>query len=179
MRDCEADEEFSSFVAGHSASLLRHAYLLTGCAADAEELLQDTLERVYLSWDRVIQRGMPLAYTRAALARNHVSRWRRLTRRRATEQRTLLDRSVARGERGDTFTARAEERDAMWSLLATLPPRQRVVLVLRFYEDLPERAIAEALAVSVGTVKSQLSRGLATLRTQHALADRPLQEELR
>ena len=175
MRDCEADEEFSSFVAHHSAALLRHAYLLTGSRADAEELLQDTLERVYLAWDRVMQRGMPLAYTRGALARNHISRWRRLSRRRATEQRTVRDRSLDR----DAVTIGPEERDAMWRLLAMLPPRQRVALVLRYYEDLPEKDIAAALAVSVGTVKSQLSRGLATLRTQHALADRPLQEELR
>lgn len=176
MHPSQVDEEFSSFVAGHSVALLRYAHLLTGCPADAEELLQDTLERVYLSWGRVVLTGMPVAYTRRALARNQISRWRRLTRRRATEERTVFDRSV---RSGDGFTTGPEERDAMWRLLATLPPRQRVVLVLRFYEDLPEKDIAEALGVSVGTVKSQLSRGLAALRTQHALADRPLQEELR
>ncbi|WP_323097161.1 SigE family RNA polymerase sigma factor [Intrasporangium sp. YIM S08009] len=177
MHHSEVDAEFSSFVAGHSAGLLRYAHLLTGCRSDAEELLQDTLERVYLSWERVVLVGMPLAYTRRALARNHISRWRRLTRRRATEERTAADRSLRRDDEG--FISAPEERDAMWRLLATLPPRQRVVLVLRFYEDLPEREIAAALSVSVGTVKSQLSRGLATLRAQHALADRSLQEELR
>lgn len=176
MHHSEVDAEFSSFVAGHSAGLLRYAHLLTGCRPDAEELLQDTLERVYLSWERVVLAGMPLAYTRRALARNHISRWRRLTRRRATEERTAADRSLRRDE---GFTTTPDERDAMWRLLATLPPRQRVVLVLRFYEDLPEKEIADALSVSVGTVKSQLSRGLSALRAQHALADRSLQEELR
>ncbi|WP_374969744.1 SigE family RNA polymerase sigma factor [Terrabacter sp. BE26] len=176
MHPSPVDEEFTSFVAAHSMALLRYAHLLTGCPADAEELLQDTLERVYLSWDRVVRAGMPVAYTRSALARNHISRWRRLTRRRATEERTSSDRSLGRGE---GFSTAPEERDAMWRLLATLPPRQRVVLVLRFYEDLPEKDIADALGVSVGTVKSQLSRGLSTLRTRHALAERPLQEELR
>ncbi|GAA2151281.1 sigma-70 family RNA polymerase sigma factor [Humibacillus xanthopallidus] len=58
----------------------------------------------------------------------------------------------------------AADRDEVWRALATLPPRQRAVVVLRFYEDLPERAIAEALGCTVGTVKSQLSRALATLR---------------
>ena len=176
MHAPQVDEEFSSFVAGHSVALLRYAHLLTGCPADAEELLQDTLERVYLSWGRVVLAGMPVAYTRRALARNHISRWRRLRRRTATEERTVADRAL---RRSDGCITAPEERDAMWRLLATLPPRQRVVLVLRFYEDLPEKDIADALGVSVGTVKSQLSRGLSTLRTQHALAERPLQEELR
>lgn len=172
----DVDEEFTSFVAAHSAALLRHAYLLTGSAADAEELLQDTLERVYFGWGRIVQAGMPLAYTRSALARNNISRWRGFSRRRATEERTARDRSVSRDR---TFETAPEERDAMWRLLESLPKRQRTVLVLRFYEDLPEKAIAEALGISVGTVKSQLSRGLATLRTHHSLNDRALQEELR
>lgn len=167
----DADEEFTSFVAAHSAALLRHAYLLTGSAADAEELLQDTLERVYLGWGRIEQAGLPLAYTRTALARNHISRWRRLSRRRATEERSVRDRSVSRD---GSYATAPEERDAVWALLATLPARQRVVLVLRFYEDLAEKDIAEALGIAIGTVKSQLSRGLDTLRTNHAQLERQL-----
>jgi RNA polymerase sigma-70 factor (sigma-E family) len=164
----DVDDEFSSFVAAHGPALLRYAYLLTGSRTDAEELVQDTLERVYLAWHRIAQVGSPLAYTRTALARTHISRWRRHSHRLATETRTAFDRSVSR-ERA--FESAPEERDAMWRLLATLPPRQRVVLVLRFYEDLTEKDIGEALGISVGTVKSQLSRGLATLRARHALAE--------
>lgn len=168
MPSTDVDEEFTSFVAAHSAGLLRHAYLLTGSKADAEELLQDTLEKIYLSWRRVVQVGMPLAYTRTALARTHISRWRRFRSRTTTEERTARDPTVTKAT---SFETGPEERDAMWALLATLPSRQRVVLVLRFYEDLAEKDIAEALGISVGTVKSQLSRGLATLRASHATSE--------
>lgn len=170
------DEEFSAFVAAHSDRLLRYGYVLTGSSVEAEELAQETLVKVYLAWDRVRQDGSPLAYTKSAMARTHVSRWRSLTRRTALEDRVALDRS-RRTDR--CWQTEAEDRDEMWRRLGRLGPRQRAVVVLRFYEDLTERDIARVLACSVGTVKSQLSRALSTLRGQQPTLSLVTQEEVR
>ncbi|WP_409484019.1 SigE family RNA polymerase sigma factor [Arsenicicoccus dermatophilus] len=152
----ERDEEFTAFVAARSAALLRYAYLLTGDHASAEDLLQNTLVKVYLSWHKIADRGSVEAYTRTAMTRTNISVWRKVGRREfATE--TTPDRVIE--DRHDI-----DERDGMWALLQTLGPRQRTVLVLRFYEDLPEAEIAHIMGCSLGTVKSQLSRGLANLR---------------
>lgn len=158
------DAEFTAFVTGHSDRLHRYGYVLTGSSAEGEGLVQETLVRVYLAWDRVTQDGSPLAYTRSAMARTHISRWRSLTRRIALEDRVVLDRTSNQA----SWESEHGVRDAMWRALAGLPPRQRAVVVLRYYEDLAERDIAAALGCSVGTVKSQLSRALSTLRGRRA-----------
>lgn len=176
MRTHDRDEEFAAFVTANSARLHRYAYVLTGNSAEAEELVQETLVKVYLGWDRVRQEGSPFAYTRTAMARTHISRWRSLTRRVALEDRVALDRS-RRTDR--CWQTEAEDRDEMWRLLGTLGPRQRAVVVLRYYEDLPERDIAAALGCSLGTVKSQLSRALSTLRGQQPTLSLVTQEEVR
>lgn len=160
----QRDADFSAFVTAHSDRLHRYGYVLTGSSAEAEELVQETLVKVYLGWHRITAEGAPLAYARVAMARTHISRWRSSTRRTRLEDRVVLDRS--RDQRH--WETEAADRDAMWRLLEGLPPRQRAVVVLRFYEDLPEREIAEALGCAVGTVKSQLSRALATLRGDQA-----------
>jgi len=161
----QRDADFSAFVAGHSDRLHRYGYVLTGSSAEAEELVQETLVKVYLGWHRITAEGAPLAYARVAMARTHISRWRSMTRRTRLEDRVVLDRS---GGGQPHWETEAAERDAMWRFLSGLPPRQRAVVVLRYYEDLSERDIAEALGCAVGTVKSQLSRALATLRGDHA-----------
>ncbi|HKX67492.1 MAG TPA: SigE family RNA polymerase sigma factor [Intrasporangium sp.] len=173
--DSRRDDEFTAFVRGHSDRLHRYGYVLTGSAAEAEELVQETLVKVYLAWERICQEGSPLGYTRAAMARTHVSRWRSWRRRTALEDRVVLDRSSAT----TSWETEATERDAMWRALATLPPRQRAVVVLRYYEDLTERDSAEALGCAIGTVKSQLSRALSTLRGQGAGAHLLVSEEAR
>jgi RNA polymerase sigma-70 factor (sigma-E family) len=162
--DSRRDEEFTAFVTGHSDRLHRYGYVLTGSSAEAEELVQETLVKVYLAWERVSGEGSPLGYTRSAMARTHISRWRSWTRRRVLEDRVVLDRSSP----SPSWETEATDRDVMWRALAELPPRQRAVVVLRFYEDLAERDIAEALGCTVGTVKSQLSRALSTLRGRGA-----------
>ncbi|AKT51075.1 SigE family RNA polymerase sigma factor [Arsenicicoccus sp. oral taxon 190] len=152
----ERDEEFTAFVAARSGALLRYAYLLTGDHASAEDLLQNTLVKVYLSWHKIADRGSVDAYTRTALTRTNISMWRKVGRRELTTE-TTPDRPYE--DRHDI-----DERDGMWTLLHTLGARQRTALVLRFYEDLPEAEIAAVMGCSAGTVKSQISRGLANLR---------------
>lgn len=176
MTSRDRDGEFTSFVRAHSERLHRYGYVLTGSSAEAEELVQETLVKVYLAWDRIQQDGSPFAYTRSAMARTHVSRWRTLTRRAALEDRVELDRSRGKDRYWQT---EADDRDEMWRLLATLGPRQRAVVVLRYYEDLAERDIAHVLGCSVGTVKSQLSRALSTLRGQVPALPLAITEEAR
>lgn len=176
MTKRDRDGEFTSFVRAHSERLHRYGYVLTGSSAEAEELVQETLLKVYLAWDRIQQDGSPFAYTRSAMARTHISRWRSLTRRAALEDRVELDRSRAKD--GHWLTE-AEDRDELWRLLGTLGPRQRAAVVLRFYEDLTDQQIATALGCSVGTVKSQISRALAALRGQQTALKLVTKEEVR
>jgi RNA polymerase sigma-70 factor (sigma-E family) len=153
-----ADEQdaFDAFARGRMRELLRFAHLLTGDPHRAADLVQDALERTLMSWDRVVSKDDPVAYVRRAIVNRHVSVWRRHRRERlmADTPDTSYDPRSVEG----TFDA------DLWSALATLPPRQRAVLVLRYYEDLPEADTAAVLGCSVGTVKSQTWRALAKLR---------------
>lgn len=171
----DRDQAFAAFVAARSGSLLRCAYLLTGEHAQAEDLLQATLIKVYLSWHRVRDHGAVEGYTRTVMTRTHISWWRRPARRESASA-NLPETAVGP-------VSSIDERDEMWRLLSTLGPRQRAVLVLRFYEDLTEAEIARVLECSVGTVKSQVSRGLARLREQASMPNdggrSPLREESR
>ena len=152
----DRDRDLGAFIDARSGSLLRFAYLLTGDHALAEDLLQNSLIKVYLSWDRIRDRAALEAYTRTVMTRTQMSWWRRPARREQL--------GVEPTERAARDDHNVDERDQLWRLLATLGPRQRAVLVLRFYEDLSEAEIARVLGCSAGTVKSQLSRGLARLR---------------
>lgn len=154
----EADG-FDAFVEAHAAALKRHALALTGSSADADDLLQTSLVKLYLAWDRLDSPAAAPAYARTIITRTFVSWTRRLSfRERPSPQ---LPEPSGRTPGAD---AGVPERDAMWQALATLAPRRRAVVVLRFYDDLTEAAIAEQLGCSVGTVKSQLSRALVHLR---------------
>jgi RNA polymerase sigma-70 factor (sigma-E family) len=151
------EEEFREFVAARSAALLRTAYLLAGDWATAEDLLQTALTKTYLAWKRLGQIEAVEPYARRVLVNTATSWWRRRWHgERPTE--VLPERAA-----GDGQDERVE-RDALWRHVKALPSRQRAVLVLRFYEDLSEAQTAHLLGVSVGTVKSQCSRALATLR---------------
>lgn len=153
-----AQEDFVDFVAHRSGALLRTAYLL--CGGDqgaAEDLVQDVLERAYPRWQRIT--GPPEAYLRAALANAATNRWRARSRRVAETE--LLEFHQPRIAAHDTAIA---DRDEVVRALAKVPPRMRAVLVLRFFDDLSEAQTAAALNCSVGTVKSQTSRGLDALR---------------
>jgi RNA polymerase sigma-70 factor (sigma-E family) len=143
---------FEEFVAARRPALLRTAYLLTGSQADADDLVQTTLLRVVPRWARISAHPEP--YVRQVLVRESVTRWRgRRWRERSTAR--LPERAAA---------APDSDRMALRAALAVLSPRQRAVLVLRYYDDLTEAATAEALGISVGTVKSHAREGLARLR---------------
>ena len=171
--------DLGAFIDARSRSLLGYAYLLTGDHTLAEDLLQDSLIKVYLSWNSIRDRGALEAYTRTVMTRMQLSWWRRPARREVfgvePAERAVRDHLNVRE------AIAVDERDELWLLLATLGPRQRAVLVLRFYEDLSEAEIARVLGCTTGTVKSQLSRGLARLRgrmpaesqTRKALMEEP------
>ena len=144
---------FAEFVTARQAALLRTAYLLTGHAQDAEDLVQTTLVKVVPQWRRI--RDDPEAYVRRVMVNENISRWRR--RRWREQSADVLPEPLASGPDHVELIA---VRDA----LATLAPRQRAVLVLRYYEGLSEREIADHLGIATGTVKSQARDGLARLR---------------
>jgi RNA polymerase sigma-70 factor (sigma-E family) len=151
-----AEEGFAEFADAAWPGLLRYAHLLTGERASAEDLVQTALLRTGLRWGHV-RADDPTAYVKRAIARQHLNRVTRLLRRERVVD-VVPDRAV------DDETTAVVEHTAMWRALATLPPRQRAVLVLRYYEQLSEREIADVLGIAPGTVKSTASKGLAALR---------------
>jgi RNA polymerase sigma-70 factor (ECF subfamily) len=158
------DEEFSAIVTARYSAYLRTAYLLCADHQVAEDLLQGVLARTYLAWPRLRQSESIDAYVRRALVNARTSRWRR------GETRELSVSSVP--ERAVPPEERVVDRSVLVHHLAALPPRQRAVVVLRYYEDLSEAEAAAVLGCSVGTVKSQAARGLASLRQRMSSDDR-------
>jgi RNA polymerase sigma-70 factor (sigma-E family) len=146
------------YVAARQRALLRTARMLTGDEQMAEDLVQTTLERVWPHWQRVARDRDPDAYVRRVMVNTYSSWWRRKWR----GERPTSD--LPEITTPDDDFARADLADALRRLLPTLTPRQRAVLVLRYYEDLTETATADVLGCSVGTVKSQTSKALARLR---------------
>ncbi|MEV4655219.1 SigE family RNA polymerase sigma factor [Micromonospora sp. NPDC049301] len=157
------EEEFREFVAARSAALLRTAYLLTGDWATAEDLLQTALTKTYLAWKRLGGIEAVEPYARRVLVNTSTSWWRRRWHgERPTE--VLPERA------GVDEIERQLDRDLLWRHLRELPSRQRAVLVLRYYEDMSEAQTAAMLDISPGTVKSQASRALSTLRRRMGAA---------
>jgi RNA polymerase sigma-70 factor (sigma-E family) len=154
---CGSQADFHDYVAARSATLLRMAYLLTGHRADAEDLVQIALAKTYQAWDRIQDRRAVDGYIRRAMVNTHISWWRQ---RRLEEYPTdhIPEQAF------DDQAGRSELHDTLWRALGRLPPRMRAAIVLRYYEDMSEAEIASALGVSVGTVKSTLSRAVAKLR---------------
>jgi RNA polymerase sigma-70 factor (sigma-E family) len=150
------DDEFSAFTLASSRHLLATAYWLVGDRGHAEDLVQSTLLKVYLNWQRVESADSPLAYARRILFTTSL---RQRHRRRVQEELAVFP------ELGDAPPQTAvEDRDQLRRLLLRLSPRQRAVVVLRFYADLSVEETAVTLNCSVGTVKSQTSKALANLR---------------
>jgi len=141
--------------------LFRTAFLLTGDRHSAEDLLQDALTK---SWAFAQRTGIeqPGAFLRRCMVNQYLSQWRRrrLVREEPTDLADMPEGTHVDGS--EPF----EARDSMWQALATLPRHQRVILVLRFYEDMSEAQIADLLGVGVGSVRSGSWRGLERLRNE-------------
>ncbi|MCT9076871.1 SigE family RNA polymerase sigma factor [Streptomyces fulvoviolaceus] len=160
----EQEDRFQEFVRARWSHLVRTAYLLTGDAHHAEDLTQTALAKAYRSWRRVSRSDSPEAYVRRMLVTCNSDRFRK---RRVTESLTAAPPETA-GR--DEAVSRVDERGVLLGALAQLPPKQRAVVVMRYWEDLSEAEVAEVLGCSPGTVKSQASKGLAKLRMYPGLA---------
>jgi RNA polymerase sigma-70 factor (sigma-E family) len=162
------EDEMRDFVAARGQALLRTAYLLTGDRQLAEDLVQSALEKVFRRWGAIRVAAAAEAYVRRTMYREQVSVWRR---RRVPE---LLSRSVPEPRRPADAGDRVEDRLLLRAALQELPPRQRTVVVLRYFEDMTEQQVADVIGVSVGTVKSQAHKALARLRVScaHLVPDR-------
>jgi RNA polymerase sigma-70 factor (sigma-E family) len=152
----DRDERIRALFEDHYAGLCRLAYLIVGDAAQAEELVMDAFVRTFVGWRRIRDLERADRYLRRAV----VNLSRSKNRRRHTEER-----SGSEDQPTMTFSLGTDPEDArvVWNAVPALPHRQRAAVVLRYYEDLPEADIADALGCSVGTVKSQLSKARATL----------------
>jgi RNA polymerase sigma-70 factor (sigma-E family) len=152
----DRDERIRALFEDHYAGLCRLAHLIVGDAAQAEELVMDAFVRTFVGWRRIRDLDKADRYLRRAVV--NLSRSR--NRRRHPEERSSLE-----GQPTMAFSLDIDPEVArvVWDAVHALPHRQRAAVVLRYYEDLPEADIADALGCSVGTVKSQLSKARATL----------------
>jgi RNA polymerase sigma-70 factor (sigma-E family) len=149
-----ADERdaFDDFVRARLPHLVRFGWMLTGSRDAGSDLVHDALERTLLHWRRLDSRSDPEAYVRRVMVNRNISIWRKRRREVLTDQ-------VRDAGHDD------DRRDHdMWRAIQQLPPKQRAVVVLRYYEDLSESDIARILGCSAGTVKSQASKALGKLR---------------
>jgi len=155
-----ADAEFVAFATAARAELGRTAWLLTGDTHHAAELVQVALVRTYVHWPRA-RAGEPLAYARRVLVNARIDTWRRRRSEVLSAPDALAHVAVALDD-----VVASDDRDEIVRALATLSDGQRRVVVLRYLVGLPEREVADYLDVSVGTVKTQASRGLRRLREE-------------
>ena len=149
---------FAEFVAARSPALHRSAYLLVGERHLAQDLLQEALTKTYVAWPRLRDPANAEAYTRRVITTTAISWYRRKSWQ---ERPSDTIPETSHPGHGDDLV----RREWVWTALQALPPRQRAAIVLRYYEDLTEAQTADALGCAVGTVKSQVHAGLATLRT--------------
>jgi RNA polymerase sigma-70 factor (sigma-E family) len=151
----EDTEAFDAFVRARLPHLLRFGRALTGSEHAAADLVQDALERTLMRWSKITSVD-PEGYVRRAMVNRSISVWRKLGRERLTDEPTQQVHEDAQPDR------------ALLDALRRLPPRQRAVIALRYYEDLTEAQTAAVLGCSVGTVKSQSSAAMTRLRTHLA-----------
>jgi RNA polymerase sigma-70 factor (sigma-E family) len=156
-RASDRDAAFREYVQTRGAALLRMAIVLTGNRADAEDLVQAALAKTYLAWDKINERAALDAYVRRAMVNTHISWWRR---RRVEEFPTdeLPEQVVADHAR------ESDMAEVVRRALDRLPQRMRAAVMLRYFEDMTEPEIAATLGISLGTVKSTVSRAVARLR---------------
>jgi RNA polymerase sigma-70 factor (sigma-E family) len=150
------DRDFETYVREVGTGLLRFGHALTLDRADAEDLAQETLIRVGVAWSRVRRDGNPVGYAQRTMVNLFLNKRRRKADIPVVE--------VPEHGRDDPGFAAVDAASGLRDLLASLPPRQRAAIALRFVEDMPDDQIAELLGCSPQTVRSQVSRGLAALR---------------
>ncbi|WTL40266.1 SigE family RNA polymerase sigma factor [Streptomyces brevispora] len=151
---------FTSFVKARGPVLLRAARSLTANPSDAEDLLQTALTKTYVAWERIEDHRALDGYVRRALLNTRTSQWRK----RKVDEFACDELPEQETVPGPDPAERQSLHDAMWRAVLKLPDRQRAMVVLRYYEDLSEAQTAEVLGVSIGTVKSAVSRALGKLR---------------
>ena len=161
----EHDVEFSEFVAATSRRLLQIARLVTGDPQRAEDLTQSALANAYRQWPK-LREGDPFGYVRRSIVNGHISWWRR-QRTRPEQLLAEMPEWVGVADQSEN----AVRRDLLARALASLTQRERAVIVLRYFEDLPEAAVAAELGIAAGTVKSTTSRALGKLRVSPHLAN--------
>ena len=147
--------DFDEWVAARGPSLLRLARVLTGNAAEAEDVVQEALSRAFPRWSRIASMADPAAYVRRMVIHEHTSWWRKFRRRESPT--SVVPDDVVEGPGTD-------DHDRIWAACRRLPEGQRTAVVLRFYEQLEYAEIAELTGVREGSVRSRVSRGLAVLR---------------
>jgi RNA polymerase sigma-70 factor (sigma-E family) len=163
------ESDFDSYVRAGGPRLKRLAFLLTGDLDEAEDLLQSAYARTLPRWRTVSRYENPDAYVRRVMVSIRTSRWRRL------RGREVLAADVPEPAAGRDHADAGAELDAVLTALRALPRRQQVAVVLRHYCDLSEAETARVMGITVGGVKSQTSKGLATLRA--VMAPAPMDEE--
>lgn len=156
MAEGVSESSFEDFVARRSGALQRFAYLVTGSREDARDAVQEALIGMYPRWQRVAEHAE--AYARRSILNVNVSRWRKFG-----AEVLAFDPDSAHADPANPFGA-VDDKDAAARLFATLPPRQRAALVMRFYEQLSYAEIAAALGSAEATARSLVHRALATLR---------------
>jgi RNA polymerase sigma-70 factor (sigma-E family) len=156
---------FTSYVRARGPVLLRTARSLTANPCDAEDLLQTALAKTYLAWERIEDHRALDGYVRKALLNTRTSQWRK----RRVDEFVCDELPEPEPQQGPDPAEAQAVRDALWQAVLKLPARQRAMVVLRFYEDLSEVQTAAVLGVSVGTVKSAVSRALVKLREDQQL----------
>jgi RNA polymerase sigma-70 factor (sigma-E family) len=166
-----ADEaEFKAYAAARMRDLRRTAFLLCGDWHHADDVVQTVFTKLYISWDKVQRHDRLDGYVRTMLVRATFDRRRRLSWRRELSSAALPETEAT------TTASSVEDRLVLFDALAKMPPRQRAVVVLRFWQDLDVTETAHLLGCTEGTVKSQSARGLAKLR--ELLAPEPAPAEL-
>lgn len=154
----DRDREFREFFDAEFRPLKRLAYLLTADWTEAEDLAQEAMVRTYRAWHRIRMRKQPGAYARTVLVNKH----RSMLRRAVVEAKHV----VARMPDPVPPEGLDEDQVVVWQAVQTLPPKERQVLVLRYYEDMSQQQIADVMSIPVGTVKSITHRALKHLRRE-------------
>ncbi len=158
----DSEASFRAYVEAHQRRLLRLAFLLTRSDTAAEDLVQQAFVRAWPRWGRIVSAGDPDVYVRKVMLNAGRSGWSRAW------NGEIATHELPEVERPDEPI---ETRLVVLQALGELPPRQRAVLVLRYFDDLTEAQTAEILGIAVGTVKSQASKALAALRRQPGLSE--------